>query len=66
MDRDAYIERVGGLEEAERRRKTLMARLSGLRLAEERKRRGLTQAQLAQAMGVTRPSALGVCGDRRS
>ena len=52
-DRAAYIERAGGEEEAERRRKALMARQSGYRLAEERKRRGLTQAQLAQAMGVT-------------
>jgi DNA-binding XRE family transcriptional regulator len=52
-DRAAYIDRVGGEEEAERRRKALMARQSGQRLAEERKRRGLTQAQLAQAMGVT-------------
>ena len=52
-DRDAYIERVGGPEEAERRRKTLMARQSGQRLAEERKQRGLTQAQLAETMGVT-------------
>jgi len=52
-DREAYIERAGGPEVAERRRKALMARQSGHRLAEERKRRGLTQAQLAQAMGVT-------------
>jgi hypothetical protein len=52
-DRAAYIERVGGEEEAERRRKALMARQSGHRLAEERKRHGLTQAQLAEAMGVT-------------
>ncbi|MGH3181026.1 MAG: helix-turn-helix domain-containing protein [Streptosporangiaceae bacterium] len=52
-DRDAYIERVGGPEEAERRRKALMARQSGQRLAEERKQRGLTQAQLAESMGVT-------------
>ena len=37
-DRAAYIERVGGEEEAERRRKVLMARQSGCRLAEERKR----------------------------
>jgi ribosome-binding protein aMBF1 (putative translation factor) len=59
-DRDAYIERVGGPEEAERRRKALMARQSGHRLAEERKQRGLTQAQLAQTMGVTR------AGSRRS
>ena len=52
-DRDAYIERVGGLEEAERRRKALMARQGGQRLAGERKQRGLTQAHLAQTMGVT-------------
>jgi transcriptional regulator with XRE-family HTH domain len=30
-----------------------MARQSGFRLAEERKRRGLTQAQLAEVMGVS-------------
>jgi DNA-binding XRE family transcriptional regulator len=52
-DRAAYIQRVGGEEEAERRRKAIMARQTGFRLAEERKRHGLTQAQLAQAMGVT-------------
>src|SRR5438132_13760853 len=52
-DRAAYVERVGGPEEAERRRKALMARQGGHRLAEERKRHGLTQAQLAEAMGVT-------------
>jgi DNA-binding XRE family transcriptional regulator len=52
-DRASYVERGGGQEEAERRRKALMARQSGHRLAEERKRHGLTQAQLAQAMGIT-------------
>jgi len=52
-DRGAYIDRVGGEEAAERRRKALMARQSGQWLAEERKRHGLTQAQLARAMGVT-------------
>lgn len=52
-DRAAYIERVGGPEEAERRRRELIGRQSGFRLAEERKRRGLTQAQLAETMGVT-------------
>lgn len=31
-DRAAYIERVGGKQEAERRRKVLMARQSGQRL----------------------------------
>jgi DNA-binding XRE family transcriptional regulator len=52
-DRAAYVERVGGEAEAERRRKALMAHQSGHRLAEERKRHGLTQAQLAEVMGVT-------------
>ena len=52
-DRDAYIESVGGLEEAERRRTVLMSRQSGQLLADERKQRGLTQAQLAETMGVT-------------
>ncbi len=52
-DRDAYTERADGPEEAERRRKALMARQSGQRLADERKQRGLTQAQLAATMGVT-------------
>ncbi len=52
-DRDACIERVGRPGEAERRRKAKMARLSGQRLAGERKQRGLTQAQLSQTMGVT-------------
>jgi hypothetical protein len=41
-DRAAYIERAGGEQEAEQRRKVLMARQSGHQLAEERKRHGLT------------------------
>jgi predicted transcriptional regulator len=53
-DRDAYIERVGGVEEAERRRKALIARVDGYRLAEIRKQRGLTQADVATIMGVTK------------
>jgi DNA-binding XRE family transcriptional regulator len=52
-DRAGYIERAGGAEKAEQRRKVLMARQSGYRLAEERKRHGLTQAQLAEDMGIT-------------
>lgn len=52
-DRAAYVDRIGGVEEAERRRRALMARQSGHRLAEERKRRGLTQAQLAEIMRVS-------------
>jgi hypothetical protein len=35
-DRAAYIERAGGEEQAERRRKSLMARQSGHSLAQER------------------------------
>src|SRR5260370_42116810 len=52
-DRAAHIERVGGLEEAERRRQERMARQTGYGLAGGRKRQGLTQAQLAETMGVT-------------
>ncbi len=59
-DRAAYIVRAGGQEEAEWGRKAAMARQSGQRLAEERKRHGLTQAQLAQAMGgLARPDVPG-------
>src|SRR5215470_1164640 len=53
-DRDAYIERVGGPEEAERRRKALLARVDGYQLAEIRRQRGLTQADVATTMGVTK------------
>jgi hypothetical protein len=46
-DRDAYIERVGGPEEAERRRKTLMARQSrhsaGVRPASTKASAGVSQ-----------------------
>jgi hypothetical protein len=49
----AHVDRVGGEEEAERRRTALMARQRGYRLAEERKRRELTQAPLADAMETT-------------
>jgi len=45
--RSAYIERVGGLEEAEQRHKKLMARQTVYRLAEAGKRQGLTQTQPA-------------------
>jgi hypothetical protein len=49
-DRAAYIERVGGEEEAERRRKVRMAHEGGYRLAEDGKRHGLTQAQLPEGL----------------
>lgn len=52
-DRAGYTERAGGADKAEQRRKALMARQSGYRLAEKRKRRGLTQAQLAELIGIT-------------
>jgi hypothetical protein len=44
-DREAYLNRVGGVEEAERRRKALMAFQSGYSLAGEGERQGLTQSQ---------------------
>ena len=47
------IGRASGRQAAERRRKALMARQSGHRLAEERRRHGLTQAQLADVMGLS-------------
>jgi hypothetical protein len=63
-DRDAYIERVGGPEEAERRRKALMARQSGQRLAEERCLRqhpsGCCGAVTRALMGVS-GAVLGRC-----
>jgi ribosome-binding protein aMBF1 (putative translation factor) len=52
-DRVAYFERAGRDGEAGPRRGALMPRQSGDRLAGERTRRGLSQAQLAEAMGVT-------------
>jgi DNA-binding XRE family transcriptional regulator len=51
-DRDAYRRRVGE-EEAARRRGAIMAEQWGYQLAEERKRLGVTQAGLAEIMGVT-------------
>jgi hypothetical protein len=55
-DRDAYIERVGGPEEAERRRKALMARQSGQRLADERKQR-MIGASLQASVLMPLPSS---------
>ena len=50
-DHDAFRARAG--EEATRRRGTIMAEQWGCQLAEQRKRLGITQAGLAEAMGVT-------------
>ena len=51
-DRDAYRSRVGE-EEAARRRGAIMAEQWGFQLAEERNRLGVTQAGLAEIMGVS-------------
>jgi len=45
---------VGRASEARRRRDDVLATAHGYRLAELRKRAGLTQAQLAESMGVTK------------
>ena len=50
-DHDAFRARVG--EEATRRRGTIMAVQWGCQLAEQRKRLGITQAGLAEAMGFS-------------
>jgi DNA-binding XRE family transcriptional regulator len=52
-DHAARVGHADGQEEADRRRKAAMTCQSGQRLAEERKHHGLTQAQLAQAMGIS-------------
>jgi hypothetical protein len=56
LDRAGCTERAGEAEKAERRRKKVMARQGGYRLAEERSRHGLTQAQLSRPW-ASRPSA---------
>ncbi|RKS08851.1 helix-turn-helix protein [Nocardiopsis sp. Huas11] len=53
-DRDDYIDRVGGPQEAERRRKALLARVDAQRLVGIGKERGLTQSDVAERMGVTK------------
>ncbi|KOX15877.1 helix-turn-helix domain-containing protein [Nocardiopsis sp. NRRL B-16309] len=53
-DRDDYVERVGGTQAAERRRKALLARVDAQRLVGIRKERGLTQGDVAERMGVTK------------
>ena len=49
--RDEQIERVGR-EEFEAGKEQMLAEARGWRLAEIRRRRGLTQAQVAERMGV--------------
>ncbi|MEV2276876.1 helix-turn-helix domain-containing protein [Nocardiopsis sp. NPDC049922] len=53
-DRDGYVDRVGGPQEAEKRRRALLARVDAQRLIRIRKERGLTQAAVAERMGVTK------------
>jgi DNA-binding XRE family transcriptional regulator len=49
--RDEQIERIGR-EEFEAGKETMLAEARGWRLAEIRRRRGLTQAQVADRMGI--------------
>lgn len=50
--RDKHLD-VLGSEDVERGKERLLARVRAHRLADMRKRRGLTQRQVAQQMGVT-------------
>lgn len=52
--RAAQVERAGGEEAVENGKQELLATVQGHRLAEIRRRRGLTQQQLAERMGVTK------------
>jgi DNA-binding XRE family transcriptional regulator len=51
--RDEQIERIGR-EEFEAGKEQMLAEARGWRLAEIRRRRGLTQAQVAERMGVSK------------
>ena len=51
--RDEHIHAAGGPEEVEQGKARLLSQVRAHRLAEIRKRRGLTQRQVAQTMGVT-------------
>ncbi|MFV2196452.1 helix-turn-helix domain-containing protein [Nocardiopsis sp. LOL_012] len=53
-DRDGYVDRVGGPQEAEKRRRELLARADAQWLVRIREERGLTQADVAGRMGVTK------------
>ncbi len=50
--RDKHLDALGA-EDVERGKERLLARVRAHRLADMRKRRGLTQRQVAQQMGVT-------------
>jgi DNA-binding XRE family transcriptional regulator len=52
--RDELVEQVGGEEVVAAGKQELLAAVIGHRLAEVRKRRGLTQQEVADRMGVTK------------
>jgi DNA-binding XRE family transcriptional regulator len=52
--RDQQVARAGGEPSVEAGKQELLAQVQGRRLAEIRRARGLTQAEVAQRMGVTK------------
>ncbi|TDO45493.1 helix-turn-helix protein [Kribbella sp. VKM Ac-2571] len=52
--RDQEVARAGGEESVAAGKQELLAKVQGHRLAEIRRGRGLTQAQVAERMGVTK------------
>ncbi len=52
--RDKHVERAGGEAAIEAGKQQLLAEVSGHRLAEIRRARGMTQQQVADRMGVTK------------
>ena len=52
--RDRHVARAGGEESVEAGKQELLAQVQGHRLAEIRRSRGLTQAEVAERMGVTK------------
>jgi ribosome-binding protein aMBF1 (putative translation factor) len=52
--RAEHVARAGGEEAVEAGKQELLAAVVGQRLAEARRRRGLTQQQVAERMGVTK------------
>jgi DNA-binding XRE family transcriptional regulator len=52
--RDEHVARAGGEEAVEAGKQELLATVVGHRLAEVRRRRGLTQQQVAERMGITK------------
>lgn len=52
--RAEHVARAGGEEAVEAGKQELLATVVGQRLAEARRRRGLTQQQVAERMGVTK------------